>query len=1479
MVLDRYSTVISLLNKSFVPPNFIAKVIQRSSLLTTLPYMPIGVAPQKLQKINSITHLKISDDGRLQIISKKGFDEKILARSGKDGRIHIEQTSDWPYKVHGHLIMTFPNGNQYVGSGTMVGPYHVLTAGHNLYSHSKGEGWATKVTFIPAQNGNIAPWGESEGIALLSIRGWVNNTDPRLSMPYDMGMVILDRNLGETTGWVGLLSGSDTLLDSLTVNVTGYPGDKGAPNQWSNQMWTMGHNVKSLDEEKIYYDIDTFQGQSGSGLWTNYEGSYYAIGIHTYGEGMDGEGNSATRLTQEKFKCVIDWLNGNYAVFKKQNFVLEIDEYTLRQELTEFQFIDTLRKIPSLIKEGPRCFISYAHGIPEHEKLVCNLGSQLKEAGINVALDIWDNKAGSVSSKFIEKISTSDYIIFVGSKHLMKKYHSEGRGYHINLEIDLIIEKLRVKPGSVIPIILDGEKKSSLPAALGTIQYIDFKFPENYYSQVFELLETLLPNDDLSNFIKEFTTLKDHTEKMSLEKLVKAKKEVEEENRFLTEQIFDELTKDLEKQLKKQYEERKSFHAKDEEQEEDKKDISVQDTYDDKNPISNLPPPPLNLLDRTDFIVEINKKFENNMSVDKVPIFALTGQGGSGKTTLARQYASLQKVDVCFEINAELLSTFDESFIKLAEDLTDGDKDKATLNSIKVMSNHKEKMGQIIKFVKNKLQAGRHWILIYDNVDNLTDIQPYLFQSKKNKSMGKILLTTRNSLAENNPFIHYTLSVGPMIPAQKMELFSKIIKNPHDKNNLEEKTKGELEAFLENIPSYPLDVSLAANYIKFTGTSYHQYIENIKKYNKDFNSLQINILKELGGDYKKTRWSIVATTLQHLIDHHTDFHDLLLLISLLESQDIPRELLEKCKNETIVSDFIFHLRKYSIITNESFNVLGKTISLHRSTQAMMLSYLTDKLKINKNKLQVVSHAIISYCEYLEYKEDILAIIIDIHLKALEMHKEILPDDLVHTISDIMGVICYYRYNTIESQYRLESNIEYWDKNINKYWKKKAYALTYLGHVVSRTSNDLVKAKNLLEQGNMLYEQYNDIDFVFAKILAYLARIYLELARYEEAKSLLKRSIEIYSKLQADYCTGYGRALLYLSKVHCEVGEFSEPRRLLEQCIKVFEIIYPKNHPHILWANAHFGLVYLIEGNYIDAQKRLEYSIKHYKKIYAYDYPQLNLTSVGLIKLYSKIGNYQKARKLLTKVSINFQKHFSDEKPAFVWTIILLGNYYRTAGNYTEAKNFLEHGFKVYKKIYGVNHPRVSWVQVHLGQLYTKLGKYEEAMESLKQALPNFKKCFSDNHPIHFWASKNLAELYIEIGNYKEAQQILETSLKFYTVFYGENHLKTAQILNSLGKVHLLKHDLIIAEKLVAQAQDIFKEIDHPEIYSSLELLSDLYFKKSEGIKAVNDHNLSKQYDTKAINFLNEALQIAMDTFLNDSLHIIRLQSKLSVNSL
>mgnify|MGYP001500639505 CR=1 FL=1 len=218
---------------------------------------------------------------------------------GIDDRVQITTTATYPWSAHASLRITANDGSQWIGTGWFIGPRTLVTAGHVVFIRNSGvpgrDGWVRSITVVPGRNGAQQPFGSAVSSNLRSVTGWTLNGDQE----YDYGAIILSSDLGSSTGWLGFGAFSDaTLLDSV-ANISGYPGDKPAGTQWYH-----ARRVTSVGPRKVYYDVDTFGGQSGSAVYRIVNGQRYAVAVHAYGGSTS---NSGTRITSPVFQNLQSW--------------------------------------------------------------------------------------------------------------------------------------------------------------------------------------------------------------------------------------------------------------------------------------------------------------------------------------------------------------------------------------------------------------------------------------------------------------------------------------------------------------------------------------------------------------------------------------------------------------------------------------------------------------------------------------------------------------------------------------------------------------------------------------------------------------------------------------------------------------------------------------------------------------------------------------------------------------------------------------------------------------------------------------------------------------------------------------------------------------------------------------------------------------------------------------------------------------------
>lgn len=218
---------------------------------------------------------------------------------GPDNRVRINNTADYPWRVHASLLITAADNSQWIGTGWFIGPRTLVTAGHVVYIKNSGvagrDGWVKSIRVMPGRNGSTLPFGSVTSTSFRSVSGWTSNGDQN----FDYGAILLSTDLGNRTGWFGFGVYSDADLQASVGNISGYPGDQPSGTQWYD-----ARRIASVSSRKVHYDIDTFGGQSGSAVYRIVNGGRYGFAIHAYGGAVT---NSGTRIITAVYNNLVAW--------------------------------------------------------------------------------------------------------------------------------------------------------------------------------------------------------------------------------------------------------------------------------------------------------------------------------------------------------------------------------------------------------------------------------------------------------------------------------------------------------------------------------------------------------------------------------------------------------------------------------------------------------------------------------------------------------------------------------------------------------------------------------------------------------------------------------------------------------------------------------------------------------------------------------------------------------------------------------------------------------------------------------------------------------------------------------------------------------------------------------------------------------------------------------------------------------------------
>ena len=177
-----------------------------------------------------------------------------------------------------------------------------------MFDRSQMGGWANSIKLMPGRDGTEKPFGTVTSTRFSTTDVWLNDQNA----DFDIAAIHLDTPVGEERGWFQIASLEDDVLQGFMVNVSGYPGDRGG----GTEQWWARNRIRAVTQRRIFYDVDTFGGQSGGPAFIiEQEGAPpVVVGIHAYGTGGTPASipftvNSAPRIIPEVVEKVQEWID------------------------------------------------------------------------------------------------------------------------------------------------------------------------------------------------------------------------------------------------------------------------------------------------------------------------------------------------------------------------------------------------------------------------------------------------------------------------------------------------------------------------------------------------------------------------------------------------------------------------------------------------------------------------------------------------------------------------------------------------------------------------------------------------------------------------------------------------------------------------------------------------------------------------------------------------------------------------------------------------------------------------------------------------------------------------------------------------------------------------------------------------------------------------------------------------------------------
>jgi len=266
--------------------------------------------------------------------------------------------------------------------------------------------------------------------------------------------------------------------------------------------------------------------------------------------------------------------------------------------------------------------------------------------------------------------------------------------------------------------------------------------------------------------------------------------------------------------------------------------------------------------------------------------------------------------------------------------------------------------------------------------------------------------------------------------------------------------------------------------------------------------------------------------------------------------------------------------------------------------------------------------------------------------------------------------------------------------------------------------------------------------ILANVLARQARLLQRASRYDQARVLFQRSLDMHARLGAQHDTAF--ALTYFGDLLRVVGEYDEARRLLSQGI---EIATAMGDGYLLArALNNMGIVAASQGNYETAERLFRDSLAIQQDLGDQAGMSLVLNNLGGVAFLRK--EYERARHFYQE-SLGIQAAIDDLRGAAV-SLHNIAEMLMTSNQHAEARRLLDEALAIDREI-GDRHD-IAYSLDKLGETANALGQSQGAAAHFQEALGVAMEAKAV--PVALNVLVGIADIWIHRDEHLQALQII-----------------------------------------------------------------------------------------------------------------------------
>ena len=319
----------------------------------------------------------------------------------------------------------------------------------------------------------------------------------------------------------------------------------------------------------------------------------------------------------------------------------------------------------------------------------------------------------------------------------------------------------------------------------------------------------------------------------------------------------------------------------------------------------------------------------------------------------------------------------------------------------------------------------------------------------------------------------------------------------------------------------------------------------------------------------------------------------------------------------------------------------------------------------------------------------------------------------------------------------------------------------------------------LNQDTMLdrLEGQPDVQARFAHLLA---RLHVNLGRYDDAAPLIERSVALRRELHDDH-PELARGLDFQGTVKQHLGDFEQAEAAFREALAMRRRLYGEMHREVAESLNNLSVI-------LDATARIDSSLVLDEAALAIRREVLGPRDPETVQSLNNLGvaylqqeRPEVAEPLLREALAARRELLGPRHPRVANTLNNLARTLMDLDRDDEAESMLREAIDVWGASLGPDHPRIGGGYYNLAFVLDRAGRPDEAIEAMRRSHAIDRASYPGDHPYVASSALELGRMLLDRTRTREAVEFLELADRIHTGRYGAEDEQTREVRALLAR--------------------------------------------------------------------------------------------------